>query len=237
MNLLETITKRASVWAPVALFLSAPAWASALQPVLQDPATPPATPPPVVKEVPKPKPDTSKDEELAKKKRILEEEAKRKEELLRRKQEGVQGKRFPGDDKPTVKPIPVKQGGDPTRGINPKLDVTSSADKAELARREQEQLMQSDPGAKLVIEFGSERFDLGRLMQGDKVQHTFTMQAGGTTPLKIRQVKPSCGCTVGSVDVADAEGNFSPYNYGDPIEPGRSVRVNASMDTTNKKNK
>ncbi|MCA9001315.1 MAG: DUF1573 domain-containing protein, partial [Planctomycetes bacterium] len=132
---------------------------------------------------------------------------------------------------PAARNVAGKKGAVPSQG------ATDLEKKQAMQRAAQEALTQSDPGAKLKIEFGTERHDFGKVRQGDQVEHEFHMQAAGTTPLKIRQVKPSCGCTVGSVKVADEEGNYHDYTYGDPIEPGRNIIVTAAVNTTNKKNK
>ena len=145
--------------------------------------------------------------------------------------------------KPISRPVKGQSGGVLTplgKGAQKKPQTKEERQRYEADQRQNQKKlaqMQSDPGAKLQIEFGTERHDFGRLRQGDQVEHTFVMQSSGTTPLKIRQIKPSCGCTLGSVTVSDAEGNFGEYTFGDPIEPGRQIKVNAAVNTTNKKNK
>jgi hypothetical protein len=91
-----------------------------------------------------------------------------------------------------------------------------------------------DPNAKLTIEFGAEKFDMGTVRQGEKREHLFEMSSGGTAPLIIYQAKPSCGCTVGETRVANDQGEFVPYKMGDPISPGRKIQIAATLDTTNK---
>ncbi|MEZ6005718.1 MAG: DUF1573 domain-containing protein [Planctomycetota bacterium] len=202
-------------------------------------------PKPVPKPMPKPVPQGEKEKEgdTGKLDPKEQEQLKRRQEEIARKQKEKEieeakrrgdGKLPPRGDAPPAKRVPTGDV-DGRKGLR-EGDMTDE-EKAKLDQRRQQELIQSDPGAKLDMVFGSERHDFGRLRQGDLVSHSFDLQAGGTTPLKIRQVKPSCGCTLGSVEVADAEGNFGPYNYGDPIDPGRPIRINASVDTANKKNK
>lgn len=93
-----------------------------------------------------------------------------------------------------------------------------------------------DPNAKFAIEFGTDRHDFGRAMQGDILSHTFKMAAGGTAPLIIGQVAPTCGCTLSHVLVQTANGDMVPYSYGDPIDPGRDIHISARLNTANKKN-
>ena len=93
-----------------------------------------------------------------------------------------------------------------------------------------------DPNAKIAIEFGTDRHDFGRAQQGDILSHTFEMAAGGSSPLIIGQVAPTCGCTLSEVLVESPTGNLVPYIYGDPIEPGRKIQISARLNTANKKN-
>ncbi len=238
----------------VALWVSAPAWA--LPTGSQEPQETP-----VVKEQPAPieKVQKSKEElekEAArKKKEALKREHEKKEALRKAKEKAREeakkkGQSGPGKPpigktppaKPVTKPVTRKPGGPVLTPLDkPGAKPQTAEERAKYERMQKERAagpaMQADPGAKLQIEFGTERHDFGRLRQGDKVEHTFVMQSSGTNPLKIRQIKPSCGCTLGSVEVSDAEGNYSEYTFGDPIEPGRQIKVNAAVDTTNKKNK
>jgi hypothetical protein len=147
------------------------------------------------------------------------------------------GKKQQAGSRPKVGSAPAARQVGGGKGVIQSKASPEQLKKESIQRKKQAALVQADPGAKLNIEFGTERHDFGKVRQGDQVEHSFVMQAAGTTPLKIRQVKPSCGCTVGSVQVADAEGAFQEYTYGDPIEPGRTIQVKAAVSTTNKKNK
>lgn len=240
----------------VAFCASTPAWA--LSGPTQEP-TPEPKETPVVEEKPVQKPPVQKSKEelekeaiQKKKEAIKREQAKKdaerkaqekaREEAKKREQSGPGrppiGKTPPA--KPVTKPVTRKPGGPiltPTDKQNSKPQTAEERAKYERMQQAKAKDIQADPGAKLQIEFGTERHDFGRLRQGDKVEHTFVMQSAGTNPLKIRQIKPSCGCTLGSVSVSDGEGNYSEYTFGDPIEPGRDIKVNAAVDTTNKKNK
>lgn len=185
----------------------------------------------------------AKKQEALKKEQLSRELEKKKQVKgqTKRKSKGVIRSLEPQQKKGAGRP--PKVGATPTRkvgGARPVIKSKATPEelkKQAMKRKQQGPPMQADPGAKLKIEFGTERHDFGRVRQGDQVNHAFTMQSAGTTPLKIRQVKPSCGCTVGSVQVADAEGKLQDYTYGDPIAPGRQILVNAAVNTTNKKNK
>jgi hypothetical protein len=95
---------------------------------------------------------------------------------------------------------------------------------------------ESDPNAKLAIDFGTEIHDFGKAMQGQILEHTFEMMSGGSSDLVIRQAKPTCGCTVGKVTVENDKGEMGAYTMGDPIAAGRKVNITGSMDTKNKRN-
>lgn len=96
---------------------------------------------------------------------------------------------------------------------------------------------QVDPNAKLNVDFGMEKFDFGLARQGDILEHTFEMIAGGSSPLRIRQASPTCGCTVGEVFVEGDDGVPVPYSLGSPIEPGKKVSITAKLNTTTKRNR
>ena len=93
-----------------------------------------------------------------------------------------------------------------------------------------------DPDAKISIEYGTESKDFGNVRQGAVLEHTFVLKSEGTKPLKIRQAKPTCGCTVGDVLVENEAGEMVTYNFGDEIAPGRKIEVHGAMDTKNKRN-
>ena len=46
-----------------------------------------------------------------------------------------------------------------------------------------------------TIEFAEEVFDFGEIKEGTIARHTFEFTNSGTHPLKVTNVKPSCGCT------------------------------------------
>ncbi len=260
----QTMFNRAKYLGPILLLSAATAWAApassppcviqdADTPVVQDANKGQQSKQETADEILKRKKEMLRKQQIAKKEAILK-ELERKKALQKK---GADSSRQ--DGKPVITPIgsdaeegqnkkgagrPRKLGTPPasrkvgSRSPQGLRNATPEQRKKELMlRKQQAELNQFDPGAKLSIEFGTERHDFGRVRQGDQVEHVFGMSAAGTTPLKIRQVKPSCGCTVGSVQVADTEGVFQDYTYGDPIEPGRDILVTAAVNTTTKKNK
>jgi len=69
--------------------------------------------------------------------------------------------------------------------------------------------------------FDTEKYDFGRVKEGQIVYHVFSFENVGKVPLLIKDVRSTCGCTV--PDWPDA-----------PIEPGGSGSISVKFDTTNK---
>jgi hypothetical protein len=63
-------------------------------------------------------------------------------------------------------------------------------------------------------------FDFGSIYQGKKVEHIFTIRNSGDSPLIIKSVRPSCGCTAASITTS-------------VISPGRTGGIKSSFDSTN----
>lgn len=89
-------------------------------------------------------------------------------------------------------------------------------------------------GPRLVYAIGAETHNFGHLMQGAVSEHTFELSNDGTEDLIIKQVKPTCGCTVAQVKIQDAAGEFIDYTFGDPIKPEARVQFPAKLHTKNK---
>lgn len=89
-------------------------------------------------------------------------------------------------------------------------------------------------GPRLVYKIGQESHDFGRVMQGTVADHTFELVNDGTEDLIIKQVKPTCGCTVAQVKVENDAGEIVDYTFGDAIIPGRKVHLPAKLHTKNK---
>jgi hypothetical protein len=51
----------------------------------------------------------------------------------------------------------------------------------------------------------------------------------------IMSAKPTCGCTVGQIEVVDEQGEWERYTFGDKIPSGTELRLTATLDTKNKK--
>ncbi len=61
-------------------------------------------------------------------------------------------------------------------------------------------------------------FDAQRVMEGEVVEHTFTVVNPGTRPVAIRAVKPDCGCTTARFDPA--------------VAPGKQATITLQLDTS-----
>lgn len=94
-----------------------------------------------------------------------------------------------------------------------KLTLTGSVNKS------------NDPNAKVpVIYFSETKHDFGKVKEGDVVEYTFQFGNNGKAPLKIKDVKTSCGCTAALVS-------------NEQLEPGDSSTLKVKLDTKNRKGK
>ncbi len=73
-----------------------------------------------------------------------------------------------------------------------------------------------------VISFDQKAFDFGDLVQGDKVEHTFSFTNTGDQPLLITNVQVTCGCT-------------TPKGWPrEPINPGDQGEITVAFNSTAK---
>ncbi len=80
-----------------------------------------------------------------------------------------------------------------------------------------------NPEAKVpAIYFQETKYDFGKVLEGNIVEHTFTFSNNGKSTLKIKDVKTSCGCTAALVS-------------SEKIEPGESGTIKVELDTKNRK--
>ena len=72
-----------------------------------------------------------------------------------------------------------------------------------------------------VIKFTEENFDFGKIIQGEKVSHTFTFTNEGKSNLIVSSAKASCGCTVAQPPK-------------EPITPGETGKIDVIFDSNGK---
>lgn len=72
-----------------------------------------------------------------------------------------------------------------------------------------------------VIKFTESEFNYGKIIQGEKVSHTFTFTNEGKSNLIIASAKGSCGCTVAQPPK-------------DPIPPGATGKIDVVFDSNGK---
>jgi hypothetical protein len=73
-----------------------------------------------------------------------------------------------------------------------------------------------------VITFEKKSHDFGDIVQGDKVEHTFSFTNTGTEPLIITNVQVTCGCT-------------TPKGWPrDPIMPNHSGEITVGFSSSSK---
>jgi len=66
-----------------------------------------------------------------------------------------------------------------------------------------------------------ERYDAGKVKQGDKVKHTFIVENRGKAELVIKSVTASCGCTIAKFEKQ-------------PIAPGKSTPIDVIFNSEGK---
>lgn len=94
-------------------------------------------------------------------------------------------------------------------------------------------MLKDGPRIQWALNASSHHF--GEVMQGQKMNHTFELESAGTETLVVKQIKPTCGCTVADLMVVDASGNETKYNFGDPLPVGTKMHLEATLDTKNKR--
>lgn len=72
-----------------------------------------------------------------------------------------------------------------------------------------------------VITFKEKEVNFGDIIQGARVEHTFTLTNSGTVPLVISNVAATCGCTV-------------PSWPKEPVAPGKSAEIKVSFNSAGK---
>ena len=96
-------------------------------------------------------------------------------------------------------------------------------------------ILGNNNGPRLTFEIGQEKHDFGKLLQGMVAEHEFTLRSSGTEDLIIRQVKPTCGCTIAQVYYEGDAGERLSYIYGNVIPAGKTIWVPAKLHTKGKR--
>jgi hypothetical protein len=58
-----------------------------------------------------------------------------------------------------------------------------------------EEMQPTAQGTNTALQVSETEFDFGRVAQGSNISHVFWMKNAGSDPLRIKDVKPGCGCT------------------------------------------
>lgn len=90
-------------------------------------------------------------------------------------------------------------------------------------------------------EFTEESFNFGEVAEGDKVVHTFKFKNTGSNPLRVNNVKPSCGCTTpdwSKEDIAAGAEGFVTVEFDSKGKRGvQKKSVTVTFENTDPKNK
>lgn len=92
-----------------------------------------------------------------------------------------------------------------------------------------------------TVEFMEDNHNFGEIPEGDKVSHTFKFKNTGANPLKVENVKPSCGCTTpdwSREDVAPGAEGFVTVEFDSKSKQGvQKKSVTVTFANTDPKNK
>lgn len=77
---------------------------------------------------------------------------------------------------------------------------------------------------KTTIDFEADKFDFGKIKEGEKARHAFTFKNTGQNPLMISDAIASCGCTV-------------PSYPKTPILPGETGEILVEFNSQGRKGK
>jgi len=101
-----------------------------------------------------------------------------------------------------------------------KNDASKKVDE-EKAQKAEEKAEQEKKFPKMTFE--EEVYDFGTITAGETVEHEFTFENTGESPLVISNAKASCGCTV-------------PSWTKEPIKPGETGNMLVKYNSKGKKN-
>jgi len=115
--------------------------------------------------------------------------------------------------------IEVKKAPNSTLNLSEPGTATTSKQSSLIQRPAA--LAKQDTMRLTTVSWNEEVYDFGEIKQGDKVSHVFRFSNTGNYPLKLSNVKPSCGCT-------------SPNWSQEPIQPGEEGFVEVVFDSAGK---
>ena len=98
------------------------------------------------------------------------------------------------------------------------VPVTSTASDERKESGESSGGTQTAPAEVAQITFETMEHDFGKIREGEKVTYRFKFKNAGKVPLKITDVKPSCGCTA------------SDYTR-EPVPPGGEGYIEVVFDS------
>jgi hypothetical protein len=92
-----------------------------------------------------------------------------------------------------------------------------------------------------TVEFLEDSFNFGEVAEGNKVEHVFKFKNTGSNPLRVNNVKPSCGCTTPDwtkEDIAPGGEGFVKVEFDSKGKQGvQKKSVTVTFENTDPKNK
>lgn len=109
--------------------------------------------------------------------------------------------------------------------------VTQTAQDTNAMRLPAEQA-EAEGMTKTTVEFSEMEYDFGTVKEGAKVKHTYKVKNTGTAPLKMTQVKPSCGCTASEFSEEEIAPGGEGYVTAEFNSAGRPGMANKTISVT-----
>lgn len=79
------------------------------------------------------------------------------------------------------------------------------------------------------------RVDLGTVFAGARLVHRFALSSVGDADALVVRIKPGCACSVAAAWTEGPDGARIPYAEYDHLPPGRTLFVEAEVDTTGRR--
>ena len=80
----------------------------------------------------------------------------------------------------------------------------------------------------------SPEHSFGEVREGESYSKDFKFVSNGESPLVVKTIAPSCGCTKSEIEVLEQDGSRTPYTLGEGIEVGKKFVLLTEISTDGK---